>query len=168
MTVSSSVLVVVLTVMSVASLSLMSLLCLRCRRKSKIKEVESQIYDPQTFQRGGSKFAVVRSTTVTRANQIMSTPVETPEEMESPAVQTLSSSLEHDYVAPIAISVYANEPTEVTMDENDHSPSDYENVFPSIQMTDDEDDYENTQFLDQVMGQQEDSEPDYVNEADYT
>ncbi|XP_023117639.1 uncharacterized protein LOC111563007 isoform X2 [Amphiprion ocellaris] len=157
MTVSSSLLVVVLTVVSVASLSLLSLLCLRCRRKSKIKEVERQIYDPQTFQRGGSKFAVMRSKTVTRINQMTSTTPESPDEFASPGDQTVSSSLEHDYVAPIAVSVYANEPIGGMMADYNQTPPDYENIFSSLPIADDEDDYENSQYLNQVQAQLEDS-----------
>ncbi|XP_051793810.1 LAT2 domain-containing protein isoform X2 [Acanthochromis polyacanthus] len=166
MTVSSSLLVVVLTVASVAFLSLLSLMCLRCKRKSKIKEVERQIYDPQTFQRGGSKFAVMQSKTVTRVNQMTSTTAESPDEFATPGDQTVSSSLEHTYVAPIAVSVYANELIEDVTADN-QTPPDYENVFSSLPIAEDEDDYENSQYLNQVKEQLEDSEPDYVNETEY-
>ncbi|XP_072230808.1 uncharacterized protein [Leuresthes tenuis] len=73
MQVNISLLAAVLTVVSVASLSLVSLLCLRCKSKKKIIQEENHVYDPQTFQRGGSKFAVMGSKTVTRTNQLSST-----------------------------------------------------------------------------------------------
>ncbi|KAM9781772.1 uncharacterized protein ACBT44_022832 isoform 3-T4 [Syngnathus typhle] len=56
-------------VASLALLSLLGLLCLRCKTKSKIHG-EAQIYNPHTFQREGSRFAVMRSKTVTKANQM--------------------------------------------------------------------------------------------------
>ncbi|XP_038127883.1 LAT2 domain-containing protein isoform X3 [Cyprinodon tularosa] len=175
-----SLVAAVLAVVSVVSLSLLSILCLRCKKKSTTIHEESQIYDPQIFQRGGSKFAVMRSKTVTRANP-MSSPSDslnnkeqlfsrdTPEEnqfqdaqteeqdYENVSVQTISSSLEHDYVAPIAVSLYENEKSHLA--EAEQNPGLYGNVFPSLSITED-DDYENAEFLEQ----QESDEPDYVNE----
>nr|XP_054587098.1 uncharacterized protein LOC129152533 [Nothobranchius furzeri] len=168
MTGDSSLLAAVLTVVSVISLSLLSLLCLRCKKKSKIM-LESQIYDPQIFQRGGSKFAVIRSKTVTRGNLISS---DTDETLEQSAFQdgeteeqgdylnitvpTVSSNLEHDYVAPIAVALYENQKNRTLDDEQ--TPGIYGNVFLSLSIEED-DDYENAAFLQQI-----DDEPDYVNE----
>ncbi|XP_038127888.1 LAT2 domain-containing protein isoform X7 [Cyprinodon tularosa] len=176
-----SLVAAVLAVVSVVSLSLLSILCLRCKKKSTTIHEESQIYDPQIFQRGGSKFAVMRSKTVTRANP-MSSPSDslnnkeqlfsrdTPEENQFQdaqteeqdyenvsGLQTISSSLEHDYVAPIAVSLYENEKSHLA--EAEQNPGLYGNVFPSLSITED-DDYENAEFLEQ----QESDEPDYVNE----
>ncbi|XP_037835024.1 LAT2 domain-containing protein [Kryptolebias marmoratus] len=168
MTGDSGPLAAVLAVVSVMSLSLLSLLCLRCRKKSTIMQVESQIYDQQIFQRGGSKFAVMRSKTVTRSYQ---TPSGAAKTFEGSAFQegqteiqgdyeniTAGSSPEHDYVAPIAVSLYENEKNRTP--EADQIPGIYGNVFPSMSITED-DDYENAAFLEQQM----EDEPDYVNEA---
>ncbi|MEQ2286290.1 hypothetical protein AMECASPLE_000961 [Ameca splendens] len=163
-----SPLAAVLTVVSVMSLSLLSLLCLRCRKKSTIIHEEAQTYDPQTFQRGGSKFAVKSSKTVTNANQMSSPSAKTSgylafqedqtEEQDyenvpsnvsccDPAVQSLSSSLEHDYIDPIAGSVYGNAV--------DLNPGIYGNILQSMEVTEDYD-YENVSV--------HQDEPDYVNE----
>lgn len=163
----SSLLAAVLTVVSVVSLSLLLLFCLRCKRKSKIIHEEHQIYNPQTFQREGSMFAVTRSKTVTRANQITPTTIETRNEWNesSPAATDNQSgygnirdahtgSLEHTYVDPLPMSLYENDEQNKKRI-SDHDPSVYANISP-----DDEDDYENSEFL----KQQEDEEPDYVNE----
>ncbi|XP_038127885.1 LAT2 domain-containing protein isoform X5 [Cyprinodon tularosa] len=165
-----SLVAAVLAVVSVVSLSLLSILCLRCKKKSTTIHEESQIYDPQIFQRGGSKFAVMRSKTVTRANPMSSPSEDTPEENQFQdaqteeqdyenvsGLQTISSSLEHDYVAPIAVSLYENEKSHLA--EAEQNPGLYGNVFPSLSITED-DDYENAEFLEQ----QESDEPDYVNE----
>ncbi|KAM9728672.1 uncharacterized protein ACNS7B_016540 [Menidia menidia] len=159
-----------LTVVSAASLSLLSLLCLRCRRKTKIIQEENVIYDPQTFQRGGSKFVVVGSKTVTTTNQLSSATAETIQESSFTEAQTdgqsdyqnihsISSTPEHDYVAPIAVSVYENGKTSTA--DAEEAPGIYGNVFPSMSITDD-DDYENSEFLEHVIEMSE--EPDYVNE----
>ncbi|KAM9332194.1 uncharacterized protein KZ484_017358 isoform 1-T1 [Pholidichthys leucotaenia] len=204
MTENSSVLAAVLTAVP---LCLLTLLCLRCKRKPKIIHEENQIYNPQTFQRGGSKFAVMQSKRVTNTNQMSSTSVEAPEEDDyqeceergdyinitditssAPASQSISSSLEHDYVAPIAASLYENDKTINGIVDDDQGPGVYGNVFPSLTIKEDEDDYENSQFLNQVRGDEntnkqnsnkevcwgsqathhsdlsETDEPDYVNE----
>ncbi|XP_075958534.1 uncharacterized protein LOC142960541 [Anarhichas minor] len=173
-----SLLAAALTVVSVMWLSLLSVLCLRCKKKSKIihEEHQHQIYNPQTFHRGGSVFAVTQSKTVTRANQITSTTAETREEFEdfSTAVmdeqsdyQNISNeSEEHTYVAPLAISVYENEQS-ARITDADQTPGVYANIHTSLSSKDDEDDYENSEFLDQVVQEQKDiiaDEPDYVNE----
>ncbi|XP_047462190.1 LAT2 domain-containing protein isoform X2 [Mugil cephalus] len=162
MTENPVLLAAVLTVVSVIILSVVVVLCLRCKRKSKVIHEEPQVYEPQTFQRGGSQFAVMQSKTVTRANQ-RSTTIVHPEEPDQPGVQTVSSSLEHDYVAPIAMSVYENEkPVERAGEE---APGIYGNVFNSLPI--DDDDYENAEYLDQVAKEQEDDEPDYVNAPEH-
>ncbi|XP_071396514.1 linker for activation of T-cells family member 2 [Centroberyx affinis] len=171
----SSLLDAVLTLVSVASLSMLSLLCLWCKRKSKIIHEENQIYDPQTFQRGGSRFAVMRSKTVTRPNQIPPTTIEAPVEPgqiaqdvneEQPRYQNFTDaqmgSLEPTYVAPLPMLVYENI-VEIETEITDADPSVYENVITSLSINNDDDDYENSDFLDQVVKQEEDDEPDYVN-----
>ncbi|XP_078142953.1 uncharacterized protein LOC139920075 [Centroberyx gerrardi] len=173
----SSLLGAVLTLVSVASLSMLSLLCLWCKRKTKIIHEENQIYDPQTFQRGGSRFAVMRSKTVTRPNQIPPTTIEAPVEPaqiaqavneEQPKYQNVTDaqmeSFEPTYVAPLPISVYENI-VEIEAEKNDAdpNPSVYENFITSLSINNDDDDYENSEFLDQVVKQEEDDEPDYVN-----
>ncbi|XP_023818479.1 uncharacterized protein LOC111948665 isoform X2 [Oryzias latipes] len=162
MTEASSLLTAVLTVVSVVSLSLLSLLCLRCKRKSLTIHEDSQVYNPQTFQRGGSKFAVVRSKTVNRAYQISPTTEEVPEEAAFPEAPEQSDyqnitdfpfKSSPDYVAPIGISVYEN-----TTNDSDLNQDNYENIFTSEQVGEDED-YENSSFLNNVV-----EELDYVNE----
>ncbi|XP_076607060.1 uncharacterized protein LOC143333026 isoform X1 [Chaetodon auriga] len=168
---SSGLLAAVLAVVSVVSLSLLSLLCLRCKRKSKIIHEEHQIYNPQTFQRAGSVFAVTQSKTVTRTNQITSASVETLEDFptadEQSDYQNISEaqtgSPEHTYVAPLPISVYENEDMKTRRTDAFQAPDVYANIS-SPPVNDDEDDYENSQFLDQVMKEEEEDEPDYVNE----
>ncbi|RVE64213.1 hypothetical protein OJAV_G00144400 [Oryzias javanicus] len=160
MTEASSLLTAVLTVVSVVSLSLLSLLCLRCKRKSQTIHEESQVYNPQTFQRGGSKFAVVRSKTVNRSYQISPTTEEIPEEAAFPEVSDQSdyqniTECDPEYVAPIGISDYEN-----TRNDSDQNQEDYENILSPEQVEDD-DDYENSSFLDKVV---EAEESDYVNE----
>ncbi|KAF6738205.1 hypothetical protein FQA47_000515 [Oryzias melastigma] len=162
MTEASSLLTAVLTVVSVVSLSLLSLLCLRCKRKSQTIHEDSQVYNPQTFQRGGSKFAVVRSKTVNRSYQISPTTEEVPEEAAFPEVPDQSDyqnvtefpfKSSPEYVAPIGISEYEN-----TRNDSDQNQEDYENIFNSEPVEEDED-YENSSFLDKVV-----EESDYVNE----
>ncbi|XP_034406986.1 uncharacterized protein LOC117743248 isoform X11 [Cyclopterus lumpus] len=153
----SSLLAAVLTVVSVMWLSLLSVLCLRCKKKSKVIHEEHQIYNPQMFQRGGSVFAVTRSKTVTRANQITSTAVETQRGFEDFSTAT-TGSLEHTYVAPLPISIYENEQRPRITDA-DQTPDVYANMHTSSSSKDDEDDYENSEFLDQVVQEQNDGEP---------
>ncbi|CAI5642858.1 unnamed protein product [Oreochromis niloticus] len=158
----------VLTVASVALLSLLTLLCLRCKRKPKIIQEDRQIYNPPTFQRGGSQFAVMRSKTVTKTNQISSSfaaaaaaetsePSEPQEEDEQSDYINIDvcGSVERDYVNPISESLYVNEKT--LNSGQDDVPGVYGNVFPSIELTNDDDDYENSDFLNA-------DEADYVNQ----
>ncbi|KAK5858321.1 hypothetical protein PBY51_002469 [Eleginops maclovinus] len=173
----SVVLAAVLAAVSVGSLSLLSVLCLRCKKKSKIIHEERQIYDPRTFQRGGSRFAVTESKTVTRANHIRSTTAETREEFSDISTaanddqwdyQNVSDaqtgSPEHTYVAPLAISVYVNDLNKGTITDDNQNPAVYANITSSLpHIMDDEEDYENSDFLDKIQ-EEEDNEPDYVNE----
>ncbi|XP_026183478.1 uncharacterized protein LOC113142634 isoform X1 [Mastacembelus armatus] len=169
----ASLLAAVLTVVSVVSLSVVSVLCLRCRRKSKIIHEEHQVYNPQTFQREGSVFAVTQSKTVTRANQISSTTVEIQElpqaeiddqsDYENISDAQVGTHVEHTYVAPLPNSLYVNE--EKSLTDADQTPDVYANIITSLPIAeDDDDDYENAQFLDEAVQEQEDDEPDYVNE----
>nr|XP_046265960.1 LAT2 domain-containing protein isoform X7 [Scatophagus argus] len=164
----SSLLAAVLTVVSVLSLSLLSLLCLRCKRKSKIIQEDHQIYNQQTFQREGSVFAVTRSKTVTRVNQITSGGTTPREDFPAAGADEQSDygnitdahtgCPEHTYVAPLPISLYENEEISAAA-----APAGiYANIdAPSVK--DDDDDYENSEFLDKAVDP-EDDEPDYVNE----
>ncbi|XP_067350564.1 LAT2 domain-containing protein [Channa argus] len=176
----SSLLAVALAVASVVSLSLLSLFCLRCKRKSKIIHEEHQIYDPQTFQRGGSVFAVMQSKTVTRANQITSTSVLNHEghlpaatddqsDYENVTESQTEADLEHTYVDPLPASVYVNEETQESTAAAIQNPDIYVNIFTSLPIKDDDDDYENSDFLDhEAQGKKEEQDdddyPDYVNE----
>ncbi|XP_064834631.1 uncharacterized protein LOC135548705 isoform X3 [Oncorhynchus masou masou] len=161
----------VLIIVSAASLSVFSAFCLWCRRKTKIIHEENQIYDPQIFQREGSRFAVMRSKTVTRPNQIIRELPPTPAE-QTPQAQM--GSVEPTYVDPIPVLVYqnVNESANADTRESETDGDQYENVFPSIDTISrgsDGSDYENSEFLEQVkMGLEplEDDEPDYVNDTD--
>ncbi|XP_076745497.1 uncharacterized protein LOC143420869 isoform X5 [Maylandia zebra] len=128
----------VLTVASVALLSLLTLLCLRCKRKPKIIQEDRQIYNPPTFE--------------TRE------PSEPPEEDEQSDYINIDvcGSVERDYVNPISESLYVNEKT--LNNGLDDIPGVYGNVFPSIELTNDDDDYENSDFLKDA------DEADYVNQ----
>ncbi|XP_041864227.1 LAT2 domain-containing protein [Melanotaenia boesemani] len=169
MTGAFGLLAAVLTVVSVASLSLFTLFCLRCKKKEKIIHEEPQIYNPQIFQRGGSQFAVMRSKTVTRSKQTSSTenaehspraPAEEQADYQNiTEFQTVDASLEHDYVAPIPVSVYENQKRSIS--DADPTPGIYGNVFPPMPTADD-DDYENSAYLNQIA---EADEPDYENES---
>ncbi|KAM9846766.1 uncharacterized protein ACBR49_010043 isoform 1-T1 [Aulostomus maculatus] len=168
----SSALAAGLTIVSVVSLSLVSLLCLRCKRnsqkqskrKSKIIHEETQIYNAQIFQRAGSRFAVVQSKTVTEANQMRSTRVETTEEC-LPAkysdVAYQEGSLDATYVSPLPLSVYENEDMAERIAGAVQAPSIYANIQTALSVH--EDDYENAEFL--AQAQEENDEPDYVNET---
>lgn len=114
-------------------------------------------------------FAVTQSKTVTRANQITSTTVES-EENANDDYQNISDaqtgSPDHTYVDPLPLSVYENEnaQTQTGASDADPNPSVYANIIQSLPIKDEDDDYENSAFLDQVVQQQDDDEPDYVNE----
>ncbi|XP_020341247.2 linker for activation of T-cells family member 2 isoform X1 [Oncorhynchus kisutch] len=172
----------VLAIVSAASLSVFSAFCLWCRRKTKIIHEENQMYDPQIFQREGSRFAVMRSKTVTRPNQIIRELPPTPAEQtpqvvneEQAKYQNVATAqmgkVEPTYVDPIPVLVYQNV-NESANAESETDGDQYENVFPSIDTISrgsDGSDYENSEFLEQVkMGLEplEDDEPDYVNDTD--
>ncbi|KAM4620675.1 uncharacterized protein ACJ7VT_007313 [Polymixia lowei] len=172
----SSYLGAILTLVSVALLSMPFLLCLKCKRKSKIIHEENQIYNPQTFQRGGSRFAVMQSKTVTSPNQITRCLPLPPTLADAPVEPTQISEDVNDYqnvtdaqkeptyVAPLPILVYENIEIAENKNDTDPNPSDYGNIFTSSSINNDDDDYENSDFLDQVLKQQD--EPDYVNADD--
>ncbi|MEQ2277161.1 hypothetical protein XENORESO_021116, partial [Xenotaenia resolanae] len=125
----------------------------------------AQTYDAQTFQRGGSKFAVKSSKTVTNANQMSSPSEKTSgylafqedqteeQDYQNVSVKTLSSSLEHDYIDPIDGPLYGNGKNRSPA--VDLNPGLYGNILQSMEVTEDND-YEN------ISVHQE--EPDYVNE----
>ncbi|XP_059207688.1 uncharacterized protein LOC131986646 isoform X1 [Centropristis striata] len=72
---------------------------------------------------------------------------------------------EHTYVDPIAISVYENDKqTTRGLSGADETPAVYGNIITSLSIKEDDDDYENSDFLEQIAQEQEDDEPDYVNE----
>ncbi|XP_072517956.1 uncharacterized protein [Salminus brasiliensis] len=166
---------VVLAFVSLATLGLISAICLGCRKKNKIVQEDNQLYIPQVFQREGSRFAVTRSKTVTRPNQI------TPDQSQSfgnighvsqiqpPAFQethssyqnipkSICGSLEPTYVHPIQTPPSKGLPDEM----DDLDAGSYENVFPAKYFDHDSDsyDYENAQYL---SNNAEEDEPDYVN-----
>ncbi|KAM8899922.1 uncharacterized protein AB9W97_010117 isoform 3-T3 [Spinachia spinachia] len=164
----SSPLAAALGVVLVTGLSLLSVLCLRCKNKSKIIHEEHQIYNLQTFQRGGSVFAVTQSKTVTRPNQITSVAADRREKFgdsatemdDQPDYQNISNAqtgrAEHTYVAALAGSVYENELDATT----DADPGVYANIQPPSppSSTYEEDDYENSEFLEKVVEEPNDGE----------
>ncbi|XP_056267761.1 LAT2 domain-containing protein isoform X2 [Pseudoliparis swirei] len=147
----SSPLAAVLTVVSVMCLSLLAVLCLRCKKKSKIIHEEHQIYNPQMFE---TQEEFEDFSTATAALD------------EQPNYQNISNaetgSVEHTYVAPLAISVYENEQCTIITDA-DQIPGVYANTHTSSSK-EDEDDYENAEYLHQVVQEENDDEPEYVNE----
>ncbi|CAK6973143.1 LAT2 domain-containing protein isoform X3 [Scomber scombrus] len=157
-----------LTVASVMSLTFLSLLCLRCRKKAKIIHPETQIYNQQIFQRGGSRFAVTQSKPVTGANQRPSTRIEPLRESDecSPdddsgyenITDAQTGNSEPAYVAPIAVSLYENDDIK---NMKGADPAVYGNILDTPE---EDDDYENSAFL----AQQEDDDPDYVNGPENT
>ncbi|XP_068187367.1 LAT2 domain-containing protein isoform X3 [Antennarius striatus] len=186
MVATSGLLAAVLAALSVSMLSLLSFLCLRCKRKSKIIQ-ENYIYDPQMFQHGRNVFVVTQSTTVTRVNTLTSPPIEVcgdaspaaiEDQMESDEQADYENikdghmrSLEHTYVAPLPITFYENEQNEIQTGDVDQAPHIYANMLSSI--NDDDDDYENSQFLSTVVKEQETYaaavDPDYENQnGDWT
>ncbi|XP_049598505.1 LAT2 domain-containing protein isoform X4 [Syngnathus scovelli] len=131
-------------VASLALLSLLGLLCLRCKTKSKIHE-EAEIYNSHTFQREGSIFAVMRSKTVTKANQM------TPSINEDvyPATYSVAGSptgyWEHIYVEPLPVTVYENE--HLRTKDCDGATAHYANYAGGSPANYGADDYENFTFL---------------------
>ncbi|XP_022531769.1 LAT2 domain-containing protein isoform X2 [Astyanax mexicanus] len=164
----------VLAFVSLATLGLVSAICLGCRKKSKIVQEDNQLYIPQIFQREGSRFAVTRSKTVTRPNQITSD--QSPSfgntghasHIQPQAVQdthssyqnlpnSICGSLEPAYINPIPTPPSKDLPDELM----DIDAGAYENVFPAKYIDHDSDsyDYENAQYLQN----NDDDEPDYEN-----
>ncbi|CAJ1063434.1 uncharacterized protein LOC113142634 isoform X2 [Xyrichtys novacula] len=131
----------VLAVASVVSLSLISLLCLRCKKKSKTIHEVQQVYNTQIFE-----------------NRNFGDSLHEEEADEQSDYQNITeahtgTSADHTYVAPLPIAVYENE--------NGAGVSQPQDVYVNItqeRKSDDEDDYENSEFL------KEQEEPDYVNE----
>ncbi|XP_054610076.1 LAT2 domain-containing protein isoform X3 [Dunckerocampus dactyliophorus] len=151
-------------VVSLALLSLLCFLCLRCKKKSI--PAETQIYNSQTFQCGGSRFAVMRSKTVMKANQI--TPYACNEDF-NPATHSEDAfphgSWEHIYVAPLPTAVYENDiHPPLMLKDADPLTGDYANVPVAAPKSEDDDDYENSDFLAQATQELEDDAILYVNE----
>ncbi|XP_026183479.1 uncharacterized protein LOC113142634 isoform X2 [Mastacembelus armatus] len=143
----ASLLAAVLTVVSVVSLSVVSVLCLRCRRKSKIIHEEHQVYNPQTFE----------------IQELPQAEIDDQSDYENISDAQVGTHVEHTYVAPLPNSLYVNE--EKSLTDADQTPDVYANIITSLPIAeDDDDDYENAQFLDEAVQEQEDDEPDYVNE----
>ncbi|XP_029374593.1 uncharacterized protein LOC115053875 isoform X3 [Echeneis naucrates] len=170
-------LAVMLTVTFTASVSLLSLLCLRCKRRSKVIQEENQTYHLQTFQRGGSVFAVMQSKAVTRTNHISSATVASQETFsqdlndDQADYENISQTgiphiamapAESLYVAPLPNAVYENAQSETTTNDAEQVQGVYANFIQSLTIDEDKEDYENSEFLSQVIP--EDDEPDYVNE----
>ncbi|XP_056450569.1 uncharacterized protein LOC130385859 isoform X2 [Gadus chalcogrammus] len=159
----------VLMLVSSASLSMLCLLCLKCKKKSKIIQQESSIYDPQIFQREGSRFAVTRSKTVTRPNQMKTQNQEETEARHSHISQSANEDytfvigdqegFEATYVSPLPIAVYGNI-EEIKQAASASNLCDYENILTASSINDDED-YENSEFLKNIEDLTDD--PDYVN-----
>ncbi|XP_017348795.1 LAT2 domain-containing protein isoform X1 [Ictalurus punctatus] len=168
----------VLAFLSVSTVSFICALCIRCRKKTMIVQESNQLYVPQIFHRGGSKFAVTRSKTVTRTNQMSTNPCQssgeitvahTPKSQLETAVQdqggsyenikqSIHGSMEPTYVDPISTPPHNNNVL------HDDDIGDYANIFPTQDVQHDSDsyDYENTEFL-QNSKPDDDDEPDYVN-----
>ncbi|KAG7483838.1 hypothetical protein MATL_G00042510 [Megalops atlanticus] len=164
-----------LAVVTLVTVGFLCAMCLRCRRRPRIIQEENHIYKPQLC-RGGSRFTVVRSKTVTRPNQITKdlppTPMGSPREIcaspecaeDQPSYQNVANSKKGDpealYVNPIPGTIYQN----VTNSDKDADSYSYENVFPTvdnpINQDSDSSGYENTSFL---KMKEDDDEPDYVN-----
>ncbi|XP_075878564.1 uncharacterized protein LOC142885716 isoform X2 [Nelusetta ayraudi] len=172
MTGSSRVLYAVLTVATVLVLTMLSLLCLRCRRKKKIIEEQHQIYNPQMFQRGGSLFAVTRSKTVTQPNQITTTTTSETDlstvTEEQPDYENIINPrigiADHTYVAPLPASLYGNEENETKTTDDVQTPDVYANILEASTQCED-DDYENTAYLNNIANEEEDINLFLANEA---
>ncbi|KAG7217201.1 hypothetical protein INR49_027745 [Caranx melampygus] len=138
-----SVLAAVLTVAITLSLSLLSLLCVRCRRKSTNvgKRIRCDTIKNRDIPEESSQDVI-------------------DDQGDYENVIQPAESLEHTYVAPIPHALYENTQTETNV--TDVDPGVYANFIQSLPIKDDDDDYENSDFLEQA--QQECEEPDYVNE----
>ncbi|XP_061606769.1 LAT2 domain-containing protein isoform X2 [Phyllopteryx taeniolatus] len=149
----SSVQCAVATAASLASLSLLGLLCLRCKRKSKTIHEDAQIYNPHTFQREGSRFAVMQSKRVTKTNQMITSSNE--DVCPRAVAGSPPRSWEHIYVDPLPVTVYENELTPLKMKVADPVVTYYANVVGAALINNDADDYENSEFLAQNAHQLE-------------
>ncbi|XP_046723198.1 LAT2 domain-containing protein isoform X2 [Silurus meridionalis] len=165
---------VVLALLSVSAVGFICALCIRCRKKSMIVQENNQLYVPQVFQREGSRFAVTRSKTVMKTNQINPnqcassgdfahasnsrlTSIQEAGDSYQNIPKSISGSMEPTYVNPIATPPHKNS----ALDDDD---GDYANIFRTQDVEHDSDsyDYENTDFL-QNSKNDDDDEPDYVN-----
>ncbi|XP_029374592.1 uncharacterized protein LOC115053875 isoform X2 [Echeneis naucrates] len=123
-------------------------------------------------QRGGSVFAVMQSKAVTRTNHISSATVASQETFSQDLnddqadyeniSQTAMAPAESLYVAPLPNAVYENAQSETTTNDAEQVQGVYANFIQSLTIDEDKEDYENSEFLSQVIP--EDDEPDYVNE----
>ncbi|XP_060792152.1 LAT2 domain-containing protein isoform X2 [Neoarius graeffei] len=162
----------VLAFLSVSTMSFICALCICCRKKSKIVQENSQLYIPHVFHREGSRFAVTRSKTVTKTNQMGTTPCSSSGNLADTSNSQLNSPqdtgssyqnipkevcVEPTYVHPIA-----NSPQQKSALDDD--TGDYANIFRTqhIQHDSDSYDYENAEFLEHSKID-DDEEPDYVN-----
>ncbi|XP_046723196.1 LAT2 domain-containing protein isoform X1 [Silurus meridionalis] len=166
---------VVLALLSVSAVGFICALCIRCRKKSMIVQENNQLYVPQVFQREGSRFAVTRSKTVMKTNQInpnqcassgdfahasnsrLTSAIQEAGDSYQNIPKSISGSMEPTYVNPIATPPHKNS----ALDDDD---GDYANIFRTQDVEHDSDsyDYENTDFL-QNSKNDDDDEPDYVN-----
>ncbi|XP_063058569.1 LAT2 domain-containing protein [Engraulis encrasicolus] len=167
-------LVLALALLSLVCMGLLCVLCFWCRRRRNIITEDNQLYDPReppVIHREGSKFAVTRSKTVIRPNQITRSLPPEPGSLPPAGAQDEENgqcsyqnvpqfgTFEPTYVDPIPGYLYGN------ITDVDHCS--YENVFPTpmIQHNSDGDDYENAEFLENHADDTED-EPDYVNQME--
>ncbi|XP_051902471.1 uncharacterized protein LOC127588022 isoform X1 [Hippocampus zosterae] len=97
--------------------------------------------------RGGSRFAVTRSKTVMKANQMTLSS----NEGACPALYAIAGSppkiWEHIYVDPLPTTVYENEQMASRIGDADPTEPHYVNVADAAPTDDDADDYENSDFL---------------------
>lgn len=155
----------VLVFLSFCTVGFICALCIRGRRKSLIVQENNQLYIPQILD--GSNFAVTRSKTVTRANQISTKKGNDTHpsnlQLES-AAQNLEGSYQNitkpDYgsMEPTYVDPISTPPGENNVLVND---CEYVNIFRTQNIEHDSSDYENTEFL--HMHADDDDDPDYVN-----
>ncbi|XP_062868236.1 LAT2 domain-containing protein [Trichomycterus rosablanca] len=151
----------VLAFLSLTIVGFICAICLRCKKNSMIVQENNQLYQEHVFQRAGSRFAVTRSKTVTRTNEMRSRnfanttnpQLQTQTDLQTSYQNIPKSTLEPMYIDPRSSPPYSN-----TVLDN----GEYENVFPTEVINHDSDsyDYENTEFL---QKQADEDEPDYVN-----
>ncbi|XP_061659436.1 uncharacterized protein LOC133491821 isoform X3 [Syngnathoides biaculeatus] len=127
--------------------------------------------------REGSRFAVMRSKTVTKSNRAIAT---SNEDLTAAVAASPTRSLEHIYVDPLPVTIYENERTPLRTKVVDPPNTDYANLpgatltndgrrrrcigfnprpkrrtSPSRRVAADADDYENSHFLEQKAQQLE-------------